>query len=135
MLEKILGAMKAFQWSADNVAFGSGGSLLQKMHRDTQKCAYKCSFATVAGENRDVYKEPVTDKAKKSKKGTKYHHPLLSYASLLACPLLLAPLLPALPIHSVCASRPSSLRLTPNGFDESASFPSPSHVIDGPQVG
>lgn len=69
MLEKILGAMKAFKWSADNVAFGSGGALLQKMHRDTQKCAYKCSFATVDGENRDVYKEPVTDKAKKSKKG------------------------------------------------------------------
>lgn len=69
MLETILGAMKAFNWSADNCAFGSGGALLQKMHRDTQKCAYKCSFATVDGQNRDVYKEPVTDKAKKSKKG------------------------------------------------------------------
>lgn len=113
MLEKILGAMKAFQWSADNVAFGSGGSLLQKMHRDTQKCAYKCSFATVAGENRDVYKEPVTDKAKKSKKGTKYHHPLLSCQlagmSFAPCPLIYLPL-PSTPfapharLH--CASYP-----------------------------
>lgn len=69
MLHTILRAMKAFKWSADNVAFGSGGGLLQKLNRDTQKCAYKCSFATVGGKDRDVFKAPVTDKAKKSKKG------------------------------------------------------------------
>ena len=38
------------KWSADNVAFGSGGALLQKLHRDTQKCAYKCSYAIIDGE-------------------------------------------------------------------------------------
>ena len=38
------------QWSADNVAFGSGGALLQKLHRDTQKCAYKCSYAIINGK-------------------------------------------------------------------------------------
>ena len=38
------------QWSADDVAFGSGGALLQKLHRDTQKCAYKCSYAIINGK-------------------------------------------------------------------------------------
>jgi len=45
------------------------GSLLQKLNRDTQKCAYKCSAIEVNGELRQVYKDPVTDKGKKSKKG------------------------------------------------------------------
>jgi hypothetical protein len=45
------------------------GSLLQKLNRDTQKCAYKCSAIVVNGELRQVYKDPVTDKGKKSKKG------------------------------------------------------------------
>ncbi|EDQ90156.1 uncharacterized protein MONBRDRAFT_24677 [Monosiga brevicollis MX1] len=68
-LGEILHHMAANGWSADNVAFGSGGSLLQKHNRDTQKCAYKCSFAEVDGEQRDVYKDPVTDPGKKSKRG------------------------------------------------------------------
>ena len=42
--------MKKLEWSADNIAFGSGGALLQKLNRDTQKCAFKCSFAVVNGE-------------------------------------------------------------------------------------
>lgn len=29
----------------------------------------KCSFAIVGGEDRDVYKDPITDSDKKSKKG------------------------------------------------------------------
>jgi len=68
-LEMILGAMKDAGWAADNLAFGSGGALLQKLHRDTQKCAFKCSNAVIAGENVDVVKDPVTDPGKKSKKG------------------------------------------------------------------
>jgi nicotinamide phosphoribosyltransferase len=39
------------------------------VNRDTQKCAFKCSEATVAGQTRDVYKDPITDPGKKSKKG------------------------------------------------------------------
>ena len=35
-------------WAAENVAFGSGGALLQKLNRDTQKCAFKCSEITKA---------------------------------------------------------------------------------------
>jgi nicotinamide phosphoribosyltransferase len=65
----ILDRMKEEKWSADNVAFGCGGGLLQKMNRDTQKCAYKCSYATIDGRGVDVYKDPITDKGKKSKKG------------------------------------------------------------------
>ena len=48
-IANILEHMKVNKWSADNVAFGSGGALLQKVHRDTQKCAYKCSYAIING--------------------------------------------------------------------------------------
>jgi nicotinamide phosphoribosyltransferase len=55
--------------SADNVAFGMGGELLQKVNRDTQKFAMKASAACVNGEWRDVYKDPITDSGKRSKRG------------------------------------------------------------------
>lgn len=66
---EILEHLKNHGWSADNVAFGMGGALLQKVHRDTQKFAFKCSCATVNGEDRGVYKDPATDHGKKSKRG------------------------------------------------------------------
>jgi nicotinamide phosphoribosyltransferase len=66
---EILENLKIHGWSADNVAFGMGGALLQKVHRDTQKFAFKCSCATVNGEDRDVFKDPITDQGKRSKKG------------------------------------------------------------------
>ncbi len=69
MLEKVLAAVEQHGWSADNVSFGSGGGLLQKLNRDTQKFAFKCSAAVVDGQPRDVYKDPVTDHGKKSKRG------------------------------------------------------------------
>ena len=47
-LEEILGAMKNAKWSAENVTFGSGGALLQVLDRDTQKCAFKCSYVVIA---------------------------------------------------------------------------------------
>jgi nicotinamide phosphoribosyltransferase len=65
----ILDNLKAKGWSADNIGFGMGGALLQKLDRDTQKFAFKCSEAIVNGERRDVYKDPITDHGKKSKKG------------------------------------------------------------------
>ncbi len=46
----ILTAMESAQWCSDNVVFGSGGALLQKLDRDTQKCAYKCCMATINGK-------------------------------------------------------------------------------------
>ncbi|KAK7077965.1 hypothetical protein SK128_018674, partial [Halocaridina rubra] len=65
----ILENLKAHGWSASNVVFGSGGSLLQKVDRDTQKCAFKCSYAVINGNAVDVYKQPITDPGKTSKKG------------------------------------------------------------------
>ena len=56
-------------YSADNVAFGMGGALLQRLDRDTQKFALKCSAARVEGAWIDVYKDPVTDAGKTSKRG------------------------------------------------------------------
>ncbi len=49
-LGEILEAMKVAGWSADNIVFGSGGALLQKMDRDTQKCAFKCSYVVINGK-------------------------------------------------------------------------------------
>jgi nicotinamide phosphoribosyltransferase len=69
MIWKILAEMQLSTWSADNIAFGSGGALLQKLHRDTQKFAFKCSSVTINGINRDVYKQPITDPGKNSKAG------------------------------------------------------------------
>ena len=57
------------QWSVENLVFGSGGALLQRLDRDTQKCAFKCSLAVVGGREREVFKDPITDHGKKSKKG------------------------------------------------------------------
>ncbi|XP_041347475.1 nicotinamide phosphoribosyltransferase-like [Gigantopelta aegis] len=68
-LESILSRMKENKWSAENLAFGSGGALLQRLNRDTQKCAFKCSFAVVDGKQVNVFKDPITDHGKKSKKG------------------------------------------------------------------
>jgi nicotinamide phosphoribosyltransferase len=65
----ILAAMKARGLSAENIAFGMGAALLQKVNRDTQKFAMKASAICVNGEWRDVYKDPVTDPGKRSKAG------------------------------------------------------------------
>ena len=68
-IREILAAMNERGLSADNVAFGMGGELLQKVDRDTMKFAMKASAIRVNGEWRDVFKDPVTDKGKRSKKG------------------------------------------------------------------
>ncbi len=65
----ILARMKDRGLSADNVAFGMGGELLQKVNRDTLKFAMKASAAEIDGTWRDVYKDPVTDHGKRSKAG------------------------------------------------------------------
>merc|ERR1712151_1447404 len=68
-LKLILENMKVNKWAATNVCFGSGGALLQKMDRDTQKCAFKCCEITVNGQKGNVFKDPITDQGKKSKQG------------------------------------------------------------------
>lgn len=69
-------------YSADNIAFGMGGGLLQQCDRDTLKFAMKCSAVGVreyvhdgdlgSGYKlvwKDVFKDPITDPGKASKKG------------------------------------------------------------------
>ncbi len=76
-IKDILQAMKNKGYSADNIAFGMGGALLQKLNRDTQKFAMKLS--SVIGNyyvdemqcriERDCFKDPETDPGKRSKSG------------------------------------------------------------------
>lgn len=68
-IEAILRTLKAEKFSADNIAFGMGGALLQGINRDTQKFAMKASAACINGEWIDVYKDPITDSGKRSKRG------------------------------------------------------------------
>ena len=46
-------------FSIENIAFGMGGALLQKVDRDTQKFAFKCSSITINGEEAEVRKNPI----------------------------------------------------------------------------
>lgn len=68
-IRSILFSMEIAGFSADNVAFGQGGALLQQVNRDTMQFAMKCSAAEINGKWVDVYKDPITDSAKASKKG------------------------------------------------------------------
>ena len=68
-IKEILERLKSEGFSASNIAFGIGGSLLQKVDRDTLKFAYKCSAIITDGQLREVYKQPITDAGKNSKRG------------------------------------------------------------------
>ncbi len=68
-IREILETATRAGFSADNIAFGMGGALLQQVNRDTQKFAYKCSEVTVDGHHVPVYKDPITDPGKKSRAG------------------------------------------------------------------
>jgi nicotinamide phosphoribosyltransferase len=64
----ILRAMESRGWASENIVFGMGGGLLQKLNRDTQRFAFKCSAQCKDGEWHDVFKNPI-DASKASKKG------------------------------------------------------------------
>lgn len=49
-IKEIYEALKQNGISVENLALGMGGALLQKVDRDTQKFALKCSYAEVNGE-------------------------------------------------------------------------------------
>lgn len=73
----IYNALKANGISAENLVLGMGGALLQKVDRDTQKFALKCSSAVINGQEVAVEKSPtemdaqgnITPSFKKSKGG------------------------------------------------------------------
>jgi nicotinamide phosphoribosyltransferase len=70
-------ALKDNGISAENLVLGMGGALLQKVDRDTQKFALKCSSAIINGKEVAVEKSPtemdaqgnITTSFKKSKGG------------------------------------------------------------------
>lgn len=68
-IRSILYTITLAGYSADNVAFGQGGALLQMVNRDDQKFAMKASAALINGTWVDVYKDPITDQGKRSKRG------------------------------------------------------------------
>lgn len=59
VIRSIYGALKVNGISAENLVLGMGGALLQKVDRDTQKFAFKCSYAEINGKLVDVQKHPV----------------------------------------------------------------------------
>jgi len=70
MVKKILDAVLKEGYSAQNVAFGMGGGLLQKVNRDTMSFATKLSFVRFEdGTCRDIMKMPKTDTGKASLPG------------------------------------------------------------------
>merc|ERR1719215_1782031 len=59
-MEKTLQAMMEAGWAADNVAFGSGGGLLQKLDRHMQRCQVRCSHAVgEGGKNLEILSNPL----------------------------------------------------------------------------
>lgn len=70
-IKNILQAVVDEGFSVENVNFGMGGGLLQKfVNRDTHKFAFKCSWIYKEdGTEVEVFKDPITDGGKKSKKG------------------------------------------------------------------
>lgn len=68
-IKEILQTLKQHGYSADNLAFGMGAGLLQKLNRDTLKFAMKTSAVKINQQWHDVYKDPITDPGKQSKHG------------------------------------------------------------------
>lgn len=68
-IENIMYSMHYSKFSVTNIAcFGMGGGLLQKVNRDTQRCALKASAQKRDGVWHDCFKEPL-DVTKKSLRG------------------------------------------------------------------
>ena len=68
-LHAIITSMTLAGWSLDNICFGSGGGLLRKLDRDTQRCKYAGSSVCINGVWHDTWKDPITDPGKRSKAG------------------------------------------------------------------
>ncbi len=65
----ILGTIKEMGYATSNIVIGVGGILLQQHNRDDLGFAIKATFATVNGEHRELFKDPITDPGKRSHKG------------------------------------------------------------------
>jgi len=70
VLAKIADAVAAAGYSAESVAYGMGGGLLQKVNRDTLSFATKlCHVVHADGRGSDIMKQPQTDSGKASLPG------------------------------------------------------------------
>ena len=69
LVDPLLNAIESNGWSSDNITLGSGGALLQKLNRDTNRFAFKCSDTIRNGDHYPVYKSPVDAEFKRSKAG------------------------------------------------------------------
>ena len=67
-IRSILFTMRNNGYSTNNIVFGMGGGLLQKINRDVQRFAFKSSAQCRNGVWHDIFKQPL-DSSKKSKKG------------------------------------------------------------------
>jgi nicotinamide phosphoribosyltransferase len=67
-IRSILFTMRNNGYSTNNIVFGMGGGLLQKINRDVQRFAFKSSAQCRNGVWYDIFKHPL-DSSKKSKKG------------------------------------------------------------------
>lgn len=66
--ERTLDRLKDMGYAACNLVIGVGG-ILRNHSRDTMGFAIKATYVEVNGENREIEKDPITDKGKKSHKG------------------------------------------------------------------
>lgn len=67
-IKRILSEATLRGFSAENLVFGMGGGLLQKVNRDTQRFAFKSSAQKRGGKWYEIFKQPL-DAAKESKRG------------------------------------------------------------------
>lgn len=65
----ILGTLKEMKYATTNLVIGVGGILLQQHNRDDLGFAIKATYAVVNGEERELFKDPITDPGKRSHKG------------------------------------------------------------------
>jgi nicotinamide phosphoribosyltransferase len=68
-INAIISSLVANGYSITNIAFGMGGALLSRPERDDLGFAMKCSAICINGVWSDVFKDPITDHGKTSKKG------------------------------------------------------------------
>lgn len=68
-IKSLLGKIVSMGFSADNIVFGSGGALLQKVNRDTFRFAQKASAILVDDKWVGISKKPTTDLSKASLSG------------------------------------------------------------------
>lgn len=68
-INAILLKLRSLGISAENIVFGMGGRLLGAPQRDDLRFAQKASAVEIDGVWKDVFKDPITDPGKTSKKG------------------------------------------------------------------